>query len=161
LWATAVVRGYASGLWATYHQWQQLGAQVRKGEESTVVVFWKFDREEESQTAEETESGEQRSIVARAYHVFNAAQLDGFTLPPIVPFAEAERIEAAESFFRLLGPEIRHGGNRAFYCVGQDYIQLPPFELFRASAAYYATLAHECVHWTGAPHRLNRDLKPR
>ncbi|MBX3435762.1 MAG: ArdC family protein, partial [Pirellulales bacterium] len=40
LWATAEAKGYGSGLWATYKQWQELGAQVRKGEKSTHVVFW-------------------------------------------------------------------------------------------------------------------------
>ena len=32
LWATAIECGYRSSVWATYAQWQQLGAQVRKGE---------------------------------------------------------------------------------------------------------------------------------
>jgi len=49
LWATAQAKGYKSGTWATYKQWQELGAHVRKGEKSTNVVFWKFfDREQES-----------------------------------------------------------------------------------------------------------------
>jgi antirestriction protein ArdC len=35
---------------------------------------------------------------------------------------------------------------------------MPPFETFRDAASYYAVLGHECVHWAGASHRLNRDL---
>src|SRR4051794_10244990 len=42
LWAAAEAKGYNSGEWATYAQWQERGAQVRKGEKSTTVVFWKF-----------------------------------------------------------------------------------------------------------------------
>jgi antirestriction protein ArdC len=42
LWAAAESRGYESGEWATYQQWHERGAQVRKGEKSTTVVFWKF-----------------------------------------------------------------------------------------------------------------------
>ena len=42
LWAAAEAKGYDSGEWATYAQWQERGAQVRKGEKSTCVVFWKF-----------------------------------------------------------------------------------------------------------------------
>ena len=49
LWATATERGYQSNLWATYPQWQQRAAQVRKGEQAAFVVFWKFDRETESE----------------------------------------------------------------------------------------------------------------
>jgi antirestriction protein ArdC len=36
----------------------------------------------------------------------------------------------------------RHGGNQAYYAIGQDHIQLPPFESFRDAESYYATLAH-------------------
>src|SRR5215472_7763424 len=42
LWAAAQAKGYESGEWATYKQWQERGAQVRKGEKATLVVFWKF-----------------------------------------------------------------------------------------------------------------------
>src|SRR5437773_7211177 len=37
LWAAAQAKGYVSD-----NQWQDRGAQVRKGEKSTLVVFWKF-----------------------------------------------------------------------------------------------------------------------
>src|SRR3982751_1543243 len=40
LWAAAEAKGYDSGEWATYKQWQERGAQVRRGEKSTIVVFW-------------------------------------------------------------------------------------------------------------------------
>jgi antirestriction protein ArdC len=162
LWATAIERGYQSSIWATYAQWQQLGAQVRKGEESAFIVFWKFDRDNETQTADtDTDEQERRSILARGYHVFNAEQVDGFALPQVEPLPEAQRIEAAEQFFSHVGAEVRHGGNRAFYSPAHDFIQLPPFAIFKETAAYYATLGHECIHWSGAPHRLNRDLKGR
>src|ERR1700756_715065 len=50
LWAFAQEKGYKSGTWATYKQWQEIGAQVRKGEQSANVVFWKFfDKEQESE----------------------------------------------------------------------------------------------------------------
>src|SRR6202165_776836 len=42
LWATAQAKGYERGEWATYQQWQDRRAQVRKGEKATTVVFWKF-----------------------------------------------------------------------------------------------------------------------
>ncbi|SDN95114.1 hypothetical protein SAMN05216328_1446 [Ensifer sp. YR511] len=35
---------------------------------------------------------------------------------------------------------------------------MPPIETFRDVESYYATLAHEEIHWAGAAHRLNRDL---
>ena len=41
LWGDADLRNYRTGLWATYKQWEQLGAQVRKGERATPIVFYK------------------------------------------------------------------------------------------------------------------------
>jgi hypothetical protein len=41
LWASAEITGYQDGRWATFKQWQQIGAQVRRGETGTPVVFYK------------------------------------------------------------------------------------------------------------------------
>ncbi|MFZ5685929.1 MAG: zincin-like metallopeptidase domain-containing protein [Pseudomonadota bacterium] len=57
-----------------------------------------------------------------------------------------------------MGADIRHGGNSAHYALGSDHVQLPPFECFRDPESYYATAAHECVHWTRHPSRLDRDF---
>jgi len=35
---------------------------------------------------------------------------------------------------------------------------MPPFEFFKDAESYYATLSHECTHWTRHPSRLDRDL---
>ena len=160
MWATAASNNYRSGIWATYAQWQELGAQVRKGEKSAFIVFWKFPNH-----VEETEEGEEeenkRGPIARGYNVFNADQVDGYSLPDIPALPQTERIESADRFFAALNADIRHGGARAYYSKTEDFIQLPPFDVFKESAAYYATLAHESIHWVGAPHRLNRDLKGR
>src|SRR5262245_10623428 len=39
-----------------------------------------------------------------------------------------------------------------------DYIQLPPIEACKEAESFYATLAHESVHWTKHPSRLERDF---
>src|SRR5262245_44264853 len=39
-----------------------------------------------------------------------------------------------------------------------DYIQLPPIEACKEAESFYATLAHESVHWTRHPSRLDRDF---
>jgi len=49
LWATAAALQYRTGIWATYAQWTELGAQVRKGEKASLVVFWKF-RDQDTET---------------------------------------------------------------------------------------------------------------
>jgi antirestriction protein ArdC len=42
LWVSAELQGYAAPIWATYRQWAELGCQVRKGEKSSLVVFYKL-----------------------------------------------------------------------------------------------------------------------
>jgi antirestriction protein ArdC len=64
----------------------------------------------------------------------------------------------AEMFFAALGTAVGHGGNRAFYNVTNDTIQMPPFVSFQDADSYYATLAHECTYWTDSTSRLNRDF---
>jgi antirestriction protein ArdC len=49
--------------------------------------------------------------------VFNATQVDGFTLPALPSRPASERIADAVAFFAALGADIRHGGNRAYYSV--------------------------------------------
>lgn len=174
LWAIAEKFGYPSGLWGTYRQWQELGAQVRKGEKSAMVVFWKFlDRRVEDQPGNddhadddggnEESTSSKRIPYARPYFVFNAAQVDGFEPKKhFEELPESSRIAAAEKLFSSIPATVRHGGDSAFYMPAGDYVQMPPFSHFKSPHGYYATLAHELTHWTGSKTRLNRaDLKAR
>src|SRR5438309_5475543 len=97
LWAAAEAKGYSSGEWGTYKQWQERGAQVRKGEKSTTVVFWKFaNAGSESQDGDESASvSSSRLLFTRGYSVFNAAQVDGYTPKADTESTQLERIEQA------------------------------------------------------------------
>jgi antirestriction protein ArdC len=174
LWVAALKSGHSAGLWGTYRQFAAVGAQVRKGERSTTVVFWKqFQRGEPDEgggngrdsdrdhAGDHDERGARPRFMARGYAVFNAAQVDGLDLPmpPVLP--ETERIENADRFFGNLGILIRTEGDQACYIPSIDEVRMPPFARFRSADSYYATLGHECGHATGAKHRLNRDLGGR
>ena len=164
LWSAADEHGYSSDKWATYKQWQEIGAQVRKGEKSSLIVFWTVnDSDEGGDDPDHPNEGHEarRRIFARGYSVFNAEQVDGYQDEPPPPRPEIERIEHAERFFSALGADVRHGGARAFYRPASDHIQMPPFEAFRDAVAYYATRGHETIHWTGAKQRLDRDMSGR
>jgi antirestriction protein ArdC len=163
LWAAAEAAGYSSGRWATYRQWAEAGGQVRKGEKSTFILFWKSAANDQPEADESEKDGPGRPrIIGRVYSVFNAEQVEGVepaaTRPMLSP---EERVEAAESFVAATGAQVRHGGDRACYVANIDQIWLPQFEQFRDAESYYSVLAHECVHWSGAKHRLNRDLSGR
>ena len=96
LWVSAEMQGYSASVWATYRQWSELGAQVRKGETSSLVIFYKeFDTEPRPDDADD--DGKRR--VARASYVFNASQVEGFTSPGAAePLGPVDRIAAADHF---------------------------------------------------------------
>jgi antirestriction protein ArdC len=163
LWAEAVARGYAAPTWITFRQALALGGHVRKGEHGATVVY--ADRIRRTETADDGEDVERSIRFLKAYTVFNVEQVEGlpahFYAPAEPPPEPAARIAHAEAFFAALGADIRHGGDQAYYAVGPDHVRTPPFEAFAAPEAYYATLAHECVHWTRHPSRLDRDFGRR
>ena len=163
LWAAAQAKGYERGEWATYQQWQELGAQVRKGEKATTVVFWKFTNgTAENQDGEEAQPQTgSRLLFTRGYSVFNAAQVDGYTPKPNGHAPIEERIERAEVFFKGVSARVVHQGNRAFYSPMEDTITLPPFAAFFTPFHYYAVRAHESGHWTAKPERCDRQLGKR
>jgi antirestriction protein ArdC len=165
LWAASEQQGYTAGIWGTYKQWAEAGAQVRKGEKSSYIVFYK---ELKLAHAGETEGDEPEArLFARASAVFAAEQVDGFK-PPEAPAGEViEPIDAAERLVQATGAVIHHGGSRACDRPSTDSIQLPAISDFTGTAtstaqeAYYSTLLHELTHWTSAAHRCNRELGKR
>ena len=102
-------------------------------------------------------------FVARAAHVFNVAQVDAAPPPADAPAPRAapDPLPAFDAFVASTGATIQHGGNRACYVPATDTIHLPTRAAFRTPTGYAGTLTHELVHWTGAPHRLARDLTGR
>jgi antirestriction protein ArdC len=163
LWAAARQKGYERGEWGTYQQWQERGAQVRKGEKATLVAFWKFanDSAESQDDGAETLAGRSRLLFTRGYSVFNAGQVDGYTPRPDASAPVEERIEQADAFFSAINAHVCHQGNRAFYSPADDTITLPPFAAFHAPLDYYSTRAHETGHWTSAAGRCDRQLGKR
>lgn len=165
LWASAMTHGFQSAHWATYRQWSQLKAQVRRGQKASVVLFYKPLQSGEP-SREEGEQAERR-FVARASWVFNADQVEGWSDEAVDRPSAVERVEAAERLVALNEASVLHGGTEAFYAPAADRIHLPPLATFVGSAtrspteAYYAVLLHELVHWSGASHRLNRELGRR
>lgn len=161
LWASAMSGNYTAPIWMTFKQALALGGCVRKGEKGSPVVYANSitRTEADETTGEDTD----RTIpFLKAYTVFNVEQIDGLPAHYYATAAQDknpdQRDEAAERFFAATRAEIRHGGDSAYYSPALDYIQMPPFEAFRDAQSYYATLAHECTHWTQNANRLDRDL---
>jgi antirestriction protein ArdC len=162
LWVAAEVHRYTHALWASYKQWEQLDAHVRKGERSSMVVFY---REYDVEPEDDQDDG--KRLALRYSNVFNVAQVDGFSLPDAPTSSIVERDQAADAFFAATKIDIRHGGEMAFYRPSEDFVQMPDERLFRGSQYgtpkedYYCVLAHEVTHATAHETRLNRQLGRR
>lgn len=165
LWVESMRVGYVSGYWATYRQWHQLGAQVRKGERGSIIVFYKqADPVPEVEAPEANKLNERPRLFARASWVFNTHQVDGWMPPAPLLHNEVEAIEKVEQFVAATGADIGHGGDRAFYDWMEDRIGMPARESFigtdtsSPTETYYSVLLHELTHWTGSEKRLARIM---
>ena len=157
---------YISPFWLTMRQANELGGHIRKGEESTAVVFWKIEdakRGTDDLDTEKSSEKNRRRFLLRFYRVWNLEQCE---LPqavldklPKMETHEHDPIEAAERIIAAMPnpPEIQHAGSKAFYSPITDRITLPPRELFASAEEYYATALHETVHSSGSQKRLARE----
>jgi len=161
LWSAAAAKGYSCTHWLTFKQALELGGNVRRGETGELVVY--ADRIKRTEIDARGEECEREIPFLKGYTVFNAEQCDGLPaqysakaeFPAPTPM---ERLASADSFFAATGADIRHGGTRAYYAEGADFVQMPPFETFHDAESYAATLAHELTHWTKHEKRLSRDM---
>ena len=162
LWIACIERGFSGQSWLTFRQALKIGAHVRKGEKGTIAVYAdRFIPHRERTRAEEAGDEPKAIPFLKCFTVFNTDQCDDLpadiALPP-QPLAENLVLPQAEALIRATGAEIRIGGNRAFYVPSADYIQVPPPPAFFEPINFHRTVFHECGRWSGAPHRLNRDL---
>jgi antirestriction protein ArdC len=157
---------YISPFWLTYRQAKELRGHVRKGEESTAIVFWKIEDTKaspEDLDANETDQKTHRRFLLRCYRVWNLEQCE---LPKLVldklPKMETHQHDPIEAVEKIIAgmpnpPEIVRGGSKAFYSPLTDRITLPPRELFISAEEEAATEAHELIHSCGHVKRLGRE----
>ena len=154
---------YVSPFWLTMRQANELGGHIRKGEESTAVVFWKIDDVKQSTEDLDADQKTRRRFLLRLYRVWNLEQCE---LPetvldklPKIQTHHHDPIEAVEKIIAGMPnpPEIVRGGSKAFYSPLTDRITLPPRELFISAEEEAATETHELIHSVGHEKRLARE----
>ncbi len=147
---------YSDQRWCTLKQANQLRGKIRKGEKSTIIIFWKMN--EKAIQDGEGQEGTRAIPMIRYYRVFNVEQCEGLNLAPL-PTNHVDPIAEAEAIIANMPkpPSIDHdGGARAYYRPSTDSIHLPARRTFHSGSEYYATTLHELSHSTGHPKRLNR-----
>ncbi len=149
-------QGYESRYWLTFNQANKLGGHVKKGEKSTVVVFWHVGEEKIN-----TKTGKlSQPFLLRYYNVFNLCQTGGIAeklglgnATPRIP--SIEQCEAIVS-----GTPNRPAfeqSDRAWYRPSTDSVGMPARNLFNSSEEFYSTLFHELTHSTGHASRVGRE----
>lgn len=163
LWGSQEQYGFPTPEWATYQQWQSIGAQVKKGEKASTSIFYK-PLDPKSKTSSENDAGrsdKSRPFIIKAAHVFNAAQVDGYAQAPFPPVSDDAKHAASEHLMCASGAKIIVGGPKACYIPSRDEIHMPPQAAFINSQAYYGVAFHELSHWTGHKSRCSRSLEGR
>ena len=147
------------GEYLTFKQCQEAGGKVKKGEKSSMVVFWKW-----VETTDE-ETGEKKEVpFLRYFNVSHIDQCKGIAAKHTTEAAfpdGAEPLEAAQDiiydYLSREGVKLSHQeGDRAFYRPATDEVVLPIRKQFMSTAEYYSTVFHELTHSTGHSSRLNR-----
>ena len=151
------------GEYVTFKQCQAEGGKVKKGEKSSMVVFWKFIDQEDEETHEK-----KQVPFLRYYNVFHVDQCEGisakYTTEAAFPDGADTLAAAQDIIYDYLGREgvkLSHEeGDRAFYRPATDEVVLHIRKQFMSTAEYYSTVFHELTHSTGHPSRLNRLTRP-
>ena len=161
--------GFKSNEWATFNQWKNLGAKIKKGSKGTEILYWNIKEYEDK-----TNKDEKVKIPFLKYFVvFNADQVEGYeTKEKGLKDFNLKEIDnwkthfKTDTFVENTKADIQVN-NKAFYSPNGDFIGMPPKEDFKGDKEntkeqyYYSTLLHELTHWSGHSSRCNRDLKNR
>lgn len=158
LWLQANKQGYTSQKWASYKQWQSIGAQVKKGESASAIIFFKKIEIKDKDTNE-------KKVIpfVNQSAVFNAEQVDNYTDPDLIEIENdnhINQIAAAENmtadYLAATNIVLTRKGNSAFYRMREDTITTPEIGQFKNAESLHATDLHEIIHSTGHSSRLDR-----
>jgi len=146
-----------AGPWATFKQWQEKGAMVKKGSKGTPILVpipVSFEKEKSD--------GEKRTVSFTRYrvaYVFAADQVDGWNAPE-TPVNPEPRTADADAWIAAWSQVVTvdHRSNGACYNRATDTISIPEYDEFKNAAGYYNTFMHEATHSTAHPDRLNREF---
>ena len=164
-----MMAGHSSPFWMTLPQANALDAKVRKGEKSSVVVYYGQSRKDTG-GEDDRSDGDDRSEEARifrfqkSYRVFNACQIEGLPesfYPDPAPAPEnppSEPIPHMQAFFDAIDITTVFTGTEAYYLPPVDKVYMPSITRFQDPRNFYGVWAHELAHATKARHRLNRDF---
>ena len=167
--------GYESPWWLTFGQAKKLGGQVRKGEKSFPIHYWKFHPAQDCKTCLGGQplcehcggSGKYQPFPSLfSFNVFSANQCDGLPekyYPAIKDDDEVRDFTPVEACDEIIAnypdsPKVYHDqADSCHYRPSADEVHMVKPEKFISDEEYYSTFFHELVHSTGHKKRLARE----
>jgi len=156
---------YSYPLFGTYKQIAEAGGNVKKGEKSVPVVYWKITDKEKVKVTDkngnETTCASERVFIPFFFNVFNLEQTEGIDIQKYISELSAKNNNPLETCEKVINnmptlPRITHDQPGAFYMPVPDRVNVPDIKYFDSSEEYYATTFHELAHSTGHSSRLDR-----
>lgn len=166
---------FKPGHYATYPQITKLGGKVKKGEKSSIIAGWIYNKEERKDENGDTMTDDngnvlyKESFALRYYNVFNVeTQTTGIEIESVetVEDDETATIEPLQFAENIVNGYVEKSGltltrdkasNRAYYSPALDEVVVPHIAQFTEQAEYYSTLFHELTHSTMRVDRCNRE----
>jgi antirestriction protein ArdC len=153
--------GMPSRYWLTYNQATKLGGNVKRGEHSSLVVFWSVGKEKLNPKTGKIS----KPFLLRYYRVFNLSQTEGIAHKLGLAEASAKPIADIDACERIVSdmpnpPHIVTNGEamgKAWYRPSSDTVGIPSKSAFHDSEGFYSTLFHELTHSTGHASRIGRE----
>jgi antirestriction protein ArdC len=152
--------GFPRPEWLTYNQASKLGASVRAGEKSNIVVYFNVGEEKTSPKTGKIS----KPFLLRYSRVFNVSQCVHGDKPltdklglNAVKGAAIGSIESCDAIVCGMPnrPAVK-ASDRAWYRPSTDEVGIPDKETFHSAEGFYATLFHELAHSTAHPSRVGR-----
>lgn len=142
--------------WMTAKQAGRKHWLVKSGAKPVTLVCIFFAKPNEN---DDTFVLEPNCPIRRIYQLYHASQIKGI---PEYRIRNRDTIiinnHVIDKILYNASARVYEGGDEAFYSPNADIIQIPSKRYFTDTEAYYSTLLHELVHWTGHHSRLDRGF---
>jgi antirestriction protein ArdC len=141
--------------WLGAKQGMKMGGKPLKGSAVYILAPMTFKLKDKFNADGSQKFGISGFRVARVHNALTG--FEGLEIPQPEEI-ETRELDASQldTFITATQADVRHGGDRAFYQPGNDFVQLPDKNQFHKDSGYYGTALHELVHWTGHKSRLDR-----